>query len=257
MIESAPTSLSARSLVASTLLGTHPPELPGRLLVALAARFGIAEGTARVALSRMVDRGELTNRDGTYALSGHLLARQQRQDTSRHHAVREWGGSWVLAVVTGPAGASQRAARRTSLTTLKLAELREGVWVRPDNLDPDRLSDEVVWEAPDVLWGTADLDVDHADLVAELWDLDGWAATASRLVEALQGDTARLRATTDAELAPGFELSAAVLRHFVADPALPAELLPEQWPGPALHQAYDAFDAEYRGHLRRFFRSMN
>ena len=31
-------------------------------------------------------------------------------------------------------------------------------------------------------------------------------------------------------LAPGFELSAAVLRHLQADPLLPAELLPADWP---------------------------
>jgi phenylacetic acid degradation operon negative regulatory protein len=50
---------------------------------------------------------------------------------------------------------------------------------------------------------------------------------------------------TDA-LAPGFVLSAAVLRHFGADPLLPRELLPRHWPGPALRADYDHYDASYR-----------
>ena len=52
------------------LLGVHPPRLPGGRIVEWCRRFGIAEGTARVALSRMVDRGELTNHDGVYELAG-------------------------------------------------------------------------------------------------------------------------------------------------------------------------------------------
>ncbi len=51
--------MSARSVVASVLLGSHPPELPVAALVHLCSRFGIAEGTTRVALSRMVAAGEL------------------------------------------------------------------------------------------------------------------------------------------------------------------------------------------------------
>ena len=67
--------LSARSVIASTLLGTVPPRLPGRLLVAFAGEFGIQAGTTRTALSRMVDKGELRHLDGgQYELDGDLLA---------------------------------------------------------------------------------------------------------------------------------------------------------------------------------------
>ena len=55
-------------------------------------------------------------------------------------------------------------------------------------------------------------------------------------------------------LAPGFELSAAVLRHLQADPLLPAELLPADWPGAALRAIYDAWDARYRTTLRDWSR---
>ena len=36
--------------------------------------FGVAEGTARVALSRMVDRGELRSGSGVYELAGRVRA---------------------------------------------------------------------------------------------------------------------------------------------------------------------------------------
>jgi DNA-binding transcriptional regulator PaaX len=45
--------LPARSVLLSILLGSHPPRLPVRSLVHTAGLFGIAEGTARVALSRL------------------------------------------------------------------------------------------------------------------------------------------------------------------------------------------------------------
>ena len=46
--------LTARSLVASLLLGTVPPDLPGQRLVRVGERFGFSETAIRVALSRMV-----------------------------------------------------------------------------------------------------------------------------------------------------------------------------------------------------------
>ena len=51
-----------------------------------------------------------------------------------------------------------------------------------------------------------------------------------------------------------FVVSAAVLRHFQADPLLPDEVLPPGWPGPALRDDYDRFDRAYRALLREYFR---
>ena len=42
--------LTARSVLLSVLLGSHPPELPVRALVGAAELFGISHGSARVAL---------------------------------------------------------------------------------------------------------------------------------------------------------------------------------------------------------------
>ncbi len=229
--------------------------MPGRLLVALAGRFGVAEGTARVAMSRMVERGELHNDGGTYSLAGHLLQRQQRQDRARAPRTRSWDGDWEQAVVVGSgASGARRQERRSALVGLKLAELREGVWLRPANLDPARLGDELSLGA-DVLWATTRPRTDPARLAAELWDLDAWAHRARDLTDAIGATSQGLDADDDDMLAPGFDLSAAVLRHFVADPELPEQLTPPDWPAAGLRQAYEEFDLAYRRLLRRFFRA--
>ena len=246
-----PAGLSARSVIASMLLGTHPPEMDGRYLVALAKRFGIAEGTARVALSRMVDRGELENRSGRYRLAGHLARRQTRQDAARASITVDWDGSWIQAVAVGKAAASRRTERRAEFAAAKLGELREGVWLRPDNLAIDTSS----LDGGDVLWASVVPDGDPTELAARLWDLDAWAEEALRLSRGLEESAAGLAADDDDLLAPGFVLSAAVLRHFLADPELPSDLVPGGWPAADLRRAYDGFDAAYRALLRRFFES--
>ena len=200
--------------MASALLGMDPPELPVAQLVRLTGLFGISENRARVALSRMVAAGEATSDgSGRYRLAGHLAARQTRQSASRAGTTTDYDGSWWLAVVTTTGSTAEvRTARRRALAYARLAELREGVWMRPANVDvqlPDSLdADVVVMTAmpPD-----ADL------LTRRLWDVTGWAGHAGELVaelDALAPDGPRA-------LAPGFELSAAVLRHLQADPLLP------------------------------------
>ena len=134
-------TLSARSVLATALLGAPQPHLTVGELVAMASLFGISDGAARTCLWRMVSNGELTSGEGTYALAGGLLERRQRVDeASRTAATRPWDGTWELAVVSlDRRSAADRLALRKAATALHLAELREGVWIRPDNLDPDRL----------------------------------------------------------------------------------------------------------------------
>src|SRR6185312_507052 len=72
--------LSARSVLASALLGADQPSLSVGELVAMTSLFGITEGAARTCLWRMVSNGELTSDDGSYALAGRLLERRHRVD---------------------------------------------------------------------------------------------------------------------------------------------------------------------------------
>jgi phenylacetic acid degradation operon negative regulatory protein len=238
--------LTARSVLASALLGMDPPELPVSQLVRLTGLFGISENRARVALSRMVAAGEASSDgSGRYRLAGHLAARQSRQSASRTGATAAWAGEWWVAVVTTTGSTAEvRSARRRALAYARMAELREGVWMRPAN---------VALQLPDSLDGDVELLTARPSdprLVSRLWDLPAWAERAAELVRGL----AVLVPDRPEALAPGFTLSAAVLRHLQADPLLPAELLPAGWPGMRLRTTYDDWDARYRATLRAWSR---
>jgi phenylacetic acid degradation operon negative regulatory protein len=237
--------LTARSVILSLLLGSHPPELPVRALVRTAARFGISEGTTRVALSRLLAEGDVIGTDGRYRLSSRLVARQRRQDEARRPAMRAWRGNWEIAVLR-PArlGAAERSQLEAEVAALRLAALRSGVWTRPANLQrpwPDGLLDRV-WRfdgRPAHADGTGGRS--PAALAASLWDLDGWARRARALLDTL-------RKATD----PGrrFVIAAAVVRHLQLDPLLPPPLLPSGWPGEDLRAAYAGYVAELGRLLR-------
>lgn len=248
------TPLTARSVLASVLLGTDPPWLPTPLLVRTAALFGITEGTTRTALSRMVRAGEAVGEGGGYRLAGRLVARQSRQTASRLAVTAPWDGTWELATVDGDVGraAADRAALRDALQALRLVELREGVWARPDNLDPKRSADArgVVADWCHTWRGAVP---DPPPDVAQLWDLDGWSNTADELRHDLTVLVPGFETGDPTDLAAGFVTSAAVLRHLQADPLLPNELLPAVWPGVALRTEYDRYDAAYRSVLRTWF----
>jgi len=240
--------LTARSVLASAMLGMDPPELPVAQLVRLGGLFGISANRARVALSRMVASGEATSDgSGRYRLAGHLAERQTRQSVSRSGRTAPYAGEWWLAVVTASGdSADVRAARRRALALNRLAELREGVWMRPANMavrldHHDDGAVELMRARP----------ADAARLARSLWDLEGWARRARGLLEDLEA----LVPDNPGALGPGFELSAAVLRHLQADPLLPAELVPPAWPGSGLRARYDAWDAQYRTTLRTWSRA--
>ncbi|GAA4138007.1 PaaX family transcriptional regulator C-terminal domain-containing protein [Actinomadura keratinilytica] len=223
--------LTARSVVLSTLLGLHPPRLRARHLVRVGALFGIAEGTVRVALSRMVAAGDLVHVDGAYELTERLLRRQARLDEARSPRTLPWDGTWEIALVTAERRpAADRAALRQAMQALRMAELREGTWLRPANLARPR--PDVVLRQCTYLRGRPECD--PAGLTATLWDLAAWAADAAVLLDALD------RATS---LADRFTVSAAVLGHLLRDPLLPDELLPADWPGPELRARYARCEA--------------
>lgn len=231
--------LSARSVVLSLLLGAHPPELPVKDLVRLVEPFGVGGSTLRAALSRMVAAGDLRRSDAVYRLSDRLLARQRRQDEALRPAARAWAGDWEMVVITATGrGPAERAELRARLTALRLAELREGVWLRPANLDRPLPADLLRV----ALTYTARPDESAHDLVARLWPLDAWAATARTLLaRAMAGQGPADRLTT----------YAAAVRHLLADPVLPPGLRPADWPGEALRTAYADYQRELTASVGR------
>ena len=187
--------LSARSVLASALLGSDQARLTVAELVAVASLFGISAGAARTCLWRMVSNGELTSDDGSYALAGRLLERRQRVDEASRiddAAAHRWDGTWELAIVSlERRSAADRLELRKAATALHLAELREGVWIRPDNLDPQRFPTfRAVLDQQCIHFHGAATDI-TADKVRSLFSLDRWADDAA---SAHRGDERRTQA---------------------------------------------------------------
>ena len=102
--------------------------------------------------------------------------------------------------------------------------------MRPDNLEAD-LEPEV-GDRVRILRAS---DGAPAELAALLWDLPGWVLTGQHLLD-------EMAAASDI---PGrFVVAAAMVRHLLTDPMLPAELLPDDWPGARLRAAYTDFATE-------------
>lgn len=241
--------LSTRSVLLSGLMAFDPPRLPVARLVRLGTLFGSTEGAVRTALSRAVATGDVVTDDGWYELSPRLRERQDRQGRSRRLERRPWDGTWRLFVVRDVRRErSERDALRRTLLAHRHAELREGVWTRPDDLvDADPV--EAV-EQCDLFRGVGP--ADPRALADRLWDHPGWAADADRLRREIEPLAERLREGDESVLAPGFRLAAAVLRHLLDDPALPHELVADPDAGDRLRCDYDAFDAAYGAVLLRW-----
>ena len=248
-------SLSARSVLATALLGADQPHLTVGELVAMASLFGISDGAARTCLWRMVANGELTSDDGTYALAGGLLERRQRVDeASRIAATRAMG--WHVGVGgrlagTPIGGRSACAAQGRNSTAPRRTTGRRVVssgQPRPGPLaDAARRAGSAVCSLP------RRRNRHSRGTVRSLFSLDDWAADARRL-------TLAMRDELDAEAVPAddfayqFALSITVVRHLQLDPLLPAELIPRQWPGQVLRSTYRRFNEVFKQRLNTAFR---
>jgi phenylacetic acid degradation operon negative regulatory protein len=224
--------LTARSAILSMLLGAHPPSATVGELVAFGRHVDLNDSAVRAALTRMVAAGDLHREKGIYTLSDRLVERQRRQDEAMQVPTGDWNGIWRIAAVvsTGKDPASRLHLRR-SMAAAHFAELREGLWMRPDNLGwspPPEIADDL-----ELMSARPDRHAD--DLAHRLFAPHRWAATGRDLLVHAE------RATT-----PHDKLTAVatIVRHLTHDPLLPHELLPPDWPGGSLRRTYDAFRLE-------------
>jgi phenylacetic acid degradation operon negative regulatory protein len=237
--------LNARSLVLSVLLGLPTPRLattaPGRL----AELFGIAPGTMRTAISRMLAAGELASVDGGFELRGPLIERKAAQDVGRRPAGDAWDGTWwIVTVVSAARDLAARRRFRTAMANARMGELRPDTWLRPANLAGPAIEvGTIVVRGP--IAGE-----DPGALARRLWDLDAIAAGCARLLHLV--DEGKVVAARPEESLPrAIMVAAAVVRFLRAEPLLPGVLTPTGWPVDRLRRRYAAFDRELGGLLRR------
>jgi phenylacetic acid degradation operon negative regulatory protein len=230
--------------------------LPSTALVQLAGEFGVTELAARAALSRLARRGLLAaEREGrrtSYAMTeeaDRVLTEGIGRIVAFGTGAPAWDGKWVVAAFSLPEQQRDlRHAVRTRLRWLGFAPLYDGMWIsaRPVAADARRVLAELDVRQSTVLRAEAVGSLDTDTLVAA-WDLDEvrrvyadftdrFTPLHQRISKGLIGTTEALVARTEVmdiwRTLPGL------------DPELPAELLPEDWPGAAAHRLFlEIYDA--------------
>ena len=239
--------LNPRSIVLSVLLGSHPPQMPVHRILEFTSLFGLADGTVRTALSRMVGAGEVANDEGTYRLAGRLVERQAQQDAGRRDPPDDWDRTWwTVAIVSHRRSMADRRAFRAGAVGARLGELRPDLWLRPANLSiPTDLPDALITRGSMIAG-------DEQRLVGQLWDLDGLQIRADAHRRELDDAAIRLDAGDDRSLAETFVTLAAAQQFLRVEPQLPAELSPDT-SGAAVRAHYADVVAAFQARLSEFF----
>ncbi|MGW5615759.1 PaaX family transcriptional regulator [Streptomyces sp. NPDC003877] len=236
-----------RSLIV-TLYGAYGRFVPGPVpvaeLIRLLAAVGVDAPSVRSSVSRLKRRGLLVPARTAQGAAGYELSPDARQllddgDRRVYAAAPPEDEGWVLAVFSVPESERQkRHVLRSRLSGLGFGTAAPGVWIAPARLYEEtrhtlarlRLDTYVDFFRGDHL-GFAPT----ADAVARWWDL---AAIAKEHEAFLDRHEQVLRAWEKREDTPpeaayrDYLLALDSWRHLpYTDPGLPAELLPQDWPG--------------------------
>jgi phenylacetic acid degradation operon negative regulatory protein len=198
--------------------------------------LNIADGVVRTAMSRLAADGWLernkVGRNSFYRLTekGRAVF-AEAAERIYHLKAAEWDGRFVLIV---PSPASDRDQLRAALEAAGFGAPGPGLWIAPSS-----------WPVPQAAAGEIRLRAhgDNADLkvlAARAWPLGEIAEAYQHFIDAF----APLLAALDKGMKPS-DLDAIMARVLMIheyrrivlrDPALPGEILPENWPGRAARE---------------------
>ena len=227
------------------LLRTRGNQAPVAALVRMLDPVGIAAPAVRTAISRMVMQGWLepvTLDEGRGYRATERATRRLDEAAERVYGRSDptWDGTWHLVFLDPPDDRSARTRLRADLAFVGYAELTDHVWVSPFV----RAELAFVLERAGARARSARA-VEFDPPPVDAWDLgalrtayEDWLHTAGDLVArqlGAHGDGDR------AAFAARFELVHEWRKFLFADPGLPVELLPADWPG---REAADLFAAE-------------
>lgn len=245
--------ITPRSLILDLLSTLRRGAMPVRALVEAGAMFGLAEGSVRVALSRLLRDGRIERDErGAYRLGPAAREVAERAAGWRRQSerMRPWSGAWLAVIATRPAVGARAARRRhaRALRWLGFRPLERGLAVRPDNLRGGvaGVRDELARLGPlpgALVCTLSDLDPVSEARARELWDVPALLAGYRRLREALERSAAELPNRPPAEaMVESFRLGGEALRALALDPLLPEPIVPAAERS-AFAEAMDRYEA--------------
>ena len=225
-------------------LRSRGDQAPVAALVRILAPLDITAPAVRTAVSRMVRQGWLqpTRLAGGRGYRLTTRAGQRLADAAaRIYRTRQttWNGAWDLLVVDPVSNRAARERVRSGLSFLGYAKLSDSTWISPF-ASPE--VETLLGAEPANVCRFQARDGDPRARAGQAWDLDALAVAYA----AWHGDAKKL-VHDPASVVGGVEFGSqderafAVRSHLVhewrkflfTDPGLPAELLPDDWPGHA------------------------
>ena len=231
-------------------------EAPVAAVVRMLEPLGIAAPAVRTAISRMVAQGWLAPvrlEGGRGYRTTERADRRLEEAGNRVYRSRPpaWDGRWHLVFVAAPAERARRTRLRADLAFVGYAELVNDVWVSPY----PRAELAAILDRAGVTARTARADRFDPDPTGA-WDLTGlrhayqeWLESAADLVANHLGDHDD---PDEAAFAARFHLVHEWRKFLFADPGLPDDLLPGDWPGRAAARLFSAEASRLEPGANRF-----
>jgi phenylacetic acid degradation operon negative regulatory protein len=222
--------------------------------------FDVADDNVRVLMSRLRREGFFdTQKDGrttSYVITdGTLRTLDEGRARIFARGQQPWSGDWHMVIYQVPETArASRERLRTGLAWLGFGPLAPSTWMSVHDRHDGVAA--LFAEAPDarvdqVTARTSGLTEDRS-MAARCWDLERLAEDSRRWLKGFENtDTP----TTDAEaLVARVELVHEYRKFPFSDPDLPADLLPEGWPGADAHALFLRRYEQLRHPAERFYR---
>lgn len=257
---------SARSLLLTVLgefvLPRDAPAWTGALVAGL-AEVGVEEKAARQALARTAAEGMLNaEREGRRVrwrltpAGDRLLESGTERIYGFGQRVEAWDGRWLVLAVSVPETQRQLRHRlRTRLTWAGLGSPMPGLWVTPDTDKEKEVSaalEDLGVESFSFTGSFGQIGDQHR-VVAQAWALEDVQRRYLDFVEAVSAETA---VTADAQFRAQVRLVQEWRRFPFLDPALPGELLPTTWPGPAAAELFHRRHGEWHAGAQRHWETL-
>lgn len=205
--------------------------------IAAFARLGVGEHAVRSTLSRMVARGLLTrHRSGRRMHFGltprtEEILRDGEDRVWRQGVVNDdWDGTWTVLAFSMPESWQRvRHDLRARLVWAGFGSLGNGTWIAPSRVDVRPIVAGLGLNGHlKVFTGAAEQPTDVAGMLREAFDLNGLADGYRRFLR--RWDRPRPLPGAPDDLARYLWLTTEWLQLVRADPRLPVEHLPADWP---------------------------
>ena len=228
-------------------------------LIDVLAPFGINDRLVRTSVFRLAEEGWLeSRREGRRSLY-RLTSSGLRHFEHAYRRIynlpsRQWDGRWTLALLPrAPNGAAERAELRRELEWEGFGLIAPGVFGHPaadlsalaDILQGLELQDKVFVISATNPDGFAGRPI--RDLIGQCWNLGDLVAGYHRFLARFAPMLELFRTSTPPAPEQAFLVRTLLIHSFrrviLHDPRIPAEMLPEDWPG---HAAYELCRDLYR-----------